>query len=273
MINQLKKEVNRGLIIAKTAWVRILNYRFTTLMYRIGEVAETLVLILMWTAIYSGGSGMIKGFSLNEMITYFLIGSLCSVAVRNFLPSFVSRDISEGRLSMFLVKPIPYVKYVFFNEFGRAALAMITSVCSQILVITFFLDKIILNTDSTYISIMIVMVFLAFIIEWLIGFLVGTIAFWTDEVEGMQATIDRIKKFFSGGYFPISLLPTSIAFVGSYLPFAYSFYIPALIYLKKISIHEALWGIAVQIVWILVLSLILGIVWKKGLKKYEASGA
>lgn len=269
----MKKQIRQALVIIRSAWVKNLNYRFTTVMYRIGEIAELLVLILMWTAIYAGGSGIVKGFSLNEMITYVLIGNLCSVAIRNFLPTLISRDINEGRLSMFLVKPIPYIKYIFINELGRAAIATITSIGSGLLVIVFFLNKLVVNTDIRYILIIIAMVFLAFIIELLIGFLVGTIAFWTDEVEGLQMTIDRIKRFFAGGYFPLSLLPTVLATISIYLPFAYSFYFPAQLYLKKISLEAGLVGLGIQIVWIFLLSVILNIVWKKGLKKYEASGS
>lgn len=267
------KYIRQGLVITKSAWIRNLNYRFTTVMFRIGEVAEILVLILMWTAIYASGSGMIKGFTLSEMITYVLVGNLCSVAVRNFLPSFVSRDINEGRLSMFLVKPISYINYIFFNELGRAAMAVFVSVCSQLLVILFFLDRFTFNTDSTYLLLILAMVFFAFIIELLTGFLIGTIAFWTDEVEGLQTTIDRIRKFFAGGYFPLSLLPATIASASMYLPFAYSFFVPAQLYLKKIDIHSGLVGLAIQFAWIILLSITLSFVWKRGLRKYEASGS
>ena len=267
------KHIKQGIVIIKTAWLRNLNYRFTLIMYRAGEIVELLVLILMWTAIYSGGAGVIKGFTLNEMITYVLIGNLCSLAVRNFLPAYVSRDIVEGRLSMFLVRPIPYIKYIFFNEFGRTFMSTALSLLTQTVVILFFLDKFIFNGNVIYLLLIITMIFLAFEIELLIGFLIGTIAFWTDETEALQVTIDRIKRFFSGGYFPLSLLPMTLATASIYLPFAYSFYFPAQLYLKKISVHDGLIGLGVQVIWIIILSGILHMVWKKGLKKYEASGS
>lgn len=269
----MSKHINQALVIMRSALLRNLTYRFTVLTYRVGEVIEVLVLIFMWSAIYANGSGVIKGFTLNEMITYILIGNLCFAATRSFLPSFVSRDINEGRLSMFLVKPIPYIKYIFFNELGRTALATIVSVLTQILVISFFLDKIIINVNPIYLILFTVMVFFAFIIEILLGFLIGTIAFWTDEVDGIQSTIDRVKRFFSGGYFPLSLLPTTLATAGGYLPFAYSFFMPAQLYLKKIGLHQGIKGLSIQIAWIVILSIIIGIVWKKGLVKYEAVGS
>ncbi|MEI6553857.1 MAG: ABC-2 family transporter protein [bacterium] len=267
------KNIKQGLVIIRIAWVRNLNYRFTILSYRFGEIIELLVLILMWTAIYSSGSGVIKGFTLNEMITYVLVGNLVATAVRNFLPGYVARDINEGRLSMALTRPVPYIKLIFFNEIGRAALASILSVISQLIIILFFLEKFVFNTDVFYILLVLVMVFFAFIIEWLIGFLVGTISFWTDEIDGIQTTIDRVKRFFSGGYFPLSLLPASLSTLSIYLPFAYSFYFPTMLYLRKMDLEAGLIGVGIQIVWIIILSLILRIVWIKGLKKYEASGS
>jgi ABC-2 type transport system permease protein len=117
------------------------------------------------------------------------------------------------------------------------------------------------------------MIICAFIIELLIGFLIGAIAFWTDEVEGMQTTIDRIKRFFFGGYFPLTLLPVSLVTVSKYLPFAYSFFAPAQLYLKKMDLHAGFIGVLIQVGWIVVLSIIVSVVWNRGLKKYEASGS
>lgn len=262
----------QGIAISKAAWQRNLNYRFTILAYRIGEISEVLVLILMWSAIYSSGTTTVKGFTQTEMITYILMGNLFSVAVRNFLPGFVSRDINEGRLSMFLVRPISYLKYIFFHEMGRSLLAILVSIASQLIVVVFFLNKIYSNTDWRYLILLILMITLAFILELMIGFLIGTIAFWTDEVDGIDSTLSRVKKFFSGGYFPLNLLPASLSAISLYLPFAYSFYMPALLYLKKISFAEGLHGILVEVVWIIILSIIINIVWRRGLKRYEAVG-
>lgn len=269
----MRQQIKQAMTIISLAWQKNFTYRFTVLSYRIGEIAEVLVLILMWTAIYANSGSAIKGFSLNEMITYVLIGNLCAVAVRNFLSASVSKDINQGRLSMFLVKPIPYLKYVFINEIGRSFLSTILSVVTQLVVILFFLNKIVINTDPLYLAVIVVMIILAFIIEFQLSFLIGTIAFWTDEVDGLQLTIERVKRFFSGGYFPLSLLPVTLASFATILPFGYSFFVPASLYLKKIDIQQGLQGLLIQAVWILILSVIIYFVWRGGLKRYEAVGS
>jgi ABC-2 type transport system permease protein len=269
----LRQEWRQARVIISTAWQRNLNFRFTTLTYRVGEIVEVLVLILLWTSIYETSGGIIKGFTLNEMITYVLIGNLCAAAARNFLPPFISRDINEGRLSTFLVKPISYIKYIFLNEFGRAFLATAVSFLSQVVITLFFLDRVVVNSDWRYVTLVIVMTFFAVVVELLIGFLIGIIAFWTEEVDGLQYSLDRVRRFFSGGYFPLSLLPPVFLAMSTYLPFQYSFYAPATLYLRKMTLAEGVEGLLVQSAWIIILSLLLAFVWNRGLRRYEATGS
>lgn len=252
-------------------WQKSLTYRFTVLAYRIGEVGETLALILMWSAIYNGQE-VIGGLTLPEMISYILIGNFFNAIIRNFLANLVARDIREGRLSMFLVKPISYFDYILIQEIGRISFVTIMSILSASLVILFFASIFIWNFDIAHFSVIAAMIVLAFINELLIAYLTGLIAFWTDEVDGIYATIDRVKKFFSGGYFPINLLPLIFVQISLLLPFAYSFFVPAQLYLKKLDLSVGLKGLLVQIVWMIALYGIISVVWKRGLKKYEGVG-
>lgn len=263
--------MKKFLTIVKAFWQRALTYRFTVLAYRIGEIGETLVLVLMWTAIY-GGQRVIGGLTLQEMITYILIGNFFNAIIRNFLSSVIARDIKDGRLSMFLIKPMSYFNYILSQEIGRISLATMMSVLSSVIVIVFFINTFIWNFDAAYFLVIVAMVILAFITELLISYLIGLIAFWTDEVDGIYATIDRIKKFFSGGYFPINLLPVMFVQISFAIPFAYSFFVPAQLYLKKLDLSMGLKGLLVQIIWIFVLYGIINVVWGRGLKRYEGVG-
>ncbi len=263
--------MKKFLAIIKVFWQKSLTYRFTVLAYRVGEIGETLALILMWSAIYNGQK-TIGALTLPEMITYILIGNFFNAIIRNFLSGLIARDIKEGRLSIFLIKPMRYFDYILIQEIGRISFVTIMSMFSAALVIIFFINTFIWNFDIAYFSVIIVMVTLAFVSELLIAYLVGLIAFWTDEVDGIYSTIDRIKKFFSGGYFPISLLPVTFVQISFFLPFAYSFFVPAQLYLKKIDLSVGLKGLLVQIIWIVALYGIINTVWTRGLKKYEGIG-
>lgn len=259
------------LAIIKANLQRMLTYRFTILAYRIGEIIEIIILILMWSAIYSN-QDIIKGFSLKEMLTYVLFGSLVHIIIKNFVSDRVSDEIKDGRLSLFLIKPISYLGYTFALSIGQFFFITILSVITHLVIILFFIDKFILNFEIVYIAVILIMIILAFIIEFLIAYLVGLIAFWTDETTGIYSTISRLKKFFSGGYFPINLLPSLFVSISLYFPFAYSFFVPSQLYLKKISINDGIKGLAIQLIWIVLLYFIIRFVWKNGIKRYEGVG-
>jgi ABC-2 type transport system permease protein len=246
-------------------------YRFDIIAYRVGDLMEMLIIILMWSAIYNGNT-KIGDYTLPEMLTSLIIGNLVAVLLRNFLYEVISKDIKDGLLSAHLLKPIPYFRYIIIREIGRIAMVTMISGATQLVVTIFFIDRIILNNDPVVISVIVLMVVLAFIIEMLVSYLTGLIAFWQDEVNGLHYIILSLRKFFAGGYFPLSLLPAWFVTTSFLLPFAYSFFVPAQLYLGKLSIHAGLKGIAIELVWIVLLYLFIKITWHFGIKKYEGVG-
>ncbi len=263
--------MKKYLTIIQIMWQRTLVYRFTVFAYRIGEMLEVLVLILMWSAIYHGQT-LVSGYTLPEMITYILVGNLINVMTRNFIADTIPKDIKDGSLSLYLIRPMSYFRFIICRELGRLSLAFFLSVISQFILLLFFLHKIIINTQPLVILEALIMVACAFCTEMLLSYLVSLVTFWTDEVAGLFATIDRLRKFVSGGYFPLSLLPTLFVQVCYMLPFAYSFFVPTQLYLGKISLFDGLKGLGVQVIWIILLYCIIKLVWKKGLRKYEGVG-
>jgi ABC-2 type transport system permease protein len=107
--------LRKYLAIINTFWQRALTYRFTVFSYRVGEIIEMVSLIVLWSAIFKN-SPVIGGFTYPEMVTYIIIGNLFRTMVRNFLPSVIDRDIREGKLSLYLVKPMAYFEFVLIKE-------------------------------------------------------------------------------------------------------------------------------------------------------------
>ena len=257
--------------IIKTMWGRSLIHRFSIVSYRIGELVEILFLIVMWTALYREHS-VISGYTLPEMITYVLIGNLVSIGTRNFLTDFMSREIRDGALSIFVVKPLTYFRYVMTRELGRVSIPFLFSLVTQGLIMIVFIRHLILKTTLLHLGLFVVMVALAFVLELFMAYLIAMSAFWTDEVDGIFTTINRLKRFISGGYFPLSLLPAVYLQVSMALPFAYSFFAPTQLYLGKMSTRQGVLGIGIELAWVGLLYLIIQFVWRRGTRKYEGVG-
>ncbi|MDP3735468.1 MAG: ABC-2 family transporter protein [bacterium] len=262
---------NKYLALIKANWQRGLTYRFTIVAYRVGEIAEMLLVLVLWSAIFSAsGEPLLRDFTYQEMVTYFLIGNLFNMVVRSFAEDRIANDIKRGRLSVYLLQPVSYLGANFVR--GFASLATLMSVASQLIVMLFFLNTIAINTNLAYLVVITTMAIFAFVIEFMIAYLIGLIAFWTDETDGVSASISRIKRFFAGSYFPLNLLPATFVNISFLLPFGYSFFIPAQLYLKKIDLSLGLKGLVVEVVWIIALYGVIALVWRCGLKRYESIG-
>ncbi len=274
IIDFFKREFNQLMVFGTMAWQKVLTYRISIAVYRVSDLVDMFILIFMWTLIYGQGTSLIKGYTLEEMITYVLMGGLFSTISFNLIHGSISRDIERGDLSLYLSKPVSYIKKEIYMELGAWVLNVFVSLFVRLAIIIFFLNKIIINLDIKVLLTIMLMLILTLFIETLIGVIIGMIAFWTEgEVGGFHNLASIFRRFFAGAYFPLSLLPASLSFIGFYLPFAYSFFIPAQIYLGKMDLNTAYKGILVQIVWIIILSILIKIIWKAGLKKYEAVGA
>jgi len=263
--------MNRYLAIMNIWWQRGFTYRLSIFAYRVGEVFEMLVLILMWSRIFEN-QNVISGYTKEEVITYVLLGNLFSVIIRSFARDRISGDIYKGQLSSYLVKPMSYLTYVWIRDLGRAAFPTIFSILTGATVIFFFRDIVVLPTDPWLWLILIGMLLLAFVTEQLIGILIGFIAFWTDDTDAIYEVVARLKRFFSGAFFPIALLPTLFVTISFYLPFAYTFFVPAQLFLGKMTNAEAAHGLLIQLAWIIILQLLVMFVFRKGLRKYEGIG-
>src|SRR5438067_3920997 len=68
----------------------------------------------LWRAVYAGRETAIAGYSLAEMISYYLVvtivDALTAVAEDDWQ---IAGDIKDGNISQFLLKPIDYLTYRF----------------------------------------------------------------------------------------------------------------------------------------------------------------
>ncbi len=256
---------------AKAGLKNTMAYRSDFFLWGFNELLDTVVFLFIWSMIY-GDRNNIGGFSLSETITYLIgVGLIADISASQ-LTERIERDVQEGRLSAFLIKPMDYFFTRFFGSFANKPLNVSIRILVYFVVALFFRDKIILDVDAGRIFLTLLSVALAVIINAVIDFSVGCASFWTITSSGFGGIARTIKSIFSGGYAPIAFFPKLFQNISLFLPFIYIRYFSMLIYLKKVTIAEAIGGIGIQILWIVVIYLLARALWNKGIKKYEGVG-
>lgn len=243
----------------------VLSY-LRVFMYKISSALEALILILLWMAIFSNKS-VLNGFTLEEMITYIIAGSLIGLVSRYFLYRIISHDLFNSDSKLLVYRPIEYFFHILVKCFRRNILPFVMAAMLHLLILYFFIDSFVINLEAEYIAIIILMVILAFITEFLMVYLANLFIFWKFESNEFYAVLVRLKKILAGNYFPLSLLPAVFVNISLALPFAYLFFVPAQLYLKKIDIALGLRGIGIQVLWIIFLYVCIKFAWSARFEK------
>ncbi len=256
----------------KMAWIRAFEYKATVYGFRLGNIVEILFQVVIWTAIYKS-TAMVNGYTYNDMMTYVIIGWLFISVTQNYgMDDVIGRDIRQGTLSAYLLKPLSYLRYSVLYSLGRVSLATFSGVVIQGFFILIFYKHVLPPSSVLNIFLILVMVFLGYFIRLFLSIAIGAIAFWTTETDGLFSFASTLIKFLSGGFFPLNLLPNSLVSLSSFFPFAYIIFFPTQLYLGKISTNQGLIGIGVEVLWLIGLYGIIKFVWKKGIKIYEGVG-
>lgn len=265
--------MKKYLTIIKTEWARQITYRLNFIGYRFGNLIEIATQLLLWTALFRT-SEYIQGYTYEEMITYILVGWLLTFFTINFgFEMIIAGHIHKGDLSNFLLKPFSYIRYIIILSIGRISMALASSLLLQILLIMLFWKHILAPVDFFSFLFIIPMLCLGYFINLFFSILMGLLSFWTLEVDGIFYSFRIAMRFLSGAYFPIHLLTSSLFRTMFFFPFVYSFYVPIQLYLGKLTFTDAVWGIVIQIIWLVILYGLIKLMWKYGVKKkYEGIG-
>jgi ABC-2 type transport system permease protein len=84
--------------------------------------------------------------------------------------------------------------------------------------------------------------------------------------------LNAVIAILSGAVFPINYIENNFFSAVRYLPFSYLAWYPAQIYLGKVNNNQIMQNIFICIIWIMILTFAVYIMWRKGVQRYAAFG-
>ncbi len=229
--------------------------------------------IWIWRAIYEETGEDIAGYGFREMVFYFVAVTVVEMLVSPTDDEWqIAADIREGRISAFLLRPLNYLGYrstMFLS--ARAVYAGVASI--PVLVMAVWLPtEASFPKDAVTWLVFFVSLGMAAAIQFLIAFVLATLAFWVLEISTLVFILYSFEYFLSGRIFPIDVMPENVALVLRALPFPYELYFPVSVLMGKSAGAEMWTGLAIQAGWMIGLFLLSRWVWKRGVERYGAYG-
>lgn len=249
-----------------------LTYRASAVVWMLVDFIPSVVMILVWKAAYSGRT-QVGGYSLSEMITYYLLTGIISGALTSHAEWTFNWEVRDGRLTPQLARPIHYPLVVICRETGWLITKFVVGLPVFLLLVYIFRDYFLipLLSGETWLGLAVV-AFLGYVILSEIGACLGCISLWTVEAAGMFGLWWSASSVLSGSLLPMELLPRPLYALAYVMPYRWTAYFPVRVLLGKISETEIWHGALFQLGWVAVLTLLLAVLWKAGTRRYEGWG-
>jgi ABC-2 type transport system permease protein len=238
--------------------------------------------IFLWTAVFSATSRAdIAGYSRNDIVAYYLL----TMVTRAFssmpgLAGGIARSIRDGSIKKYLVQPVDYVAFLLAARVAHKLVYYAVAILPFGLVFWlcrgFFPDP---PPPPTILAFV-----LALLLSFLLGFFMeatlGMLGFWFLEVSSIVFAYMLVQYLLSGHMFPIDMLagiPTglpgmSVADLVQWLPFQFTAYFPAAVWLGKVRGAELVRGLLVEAAWVVAMIVACRLAWRRGTRRYSAYG-
>ena len=252
---------------------RKLEYRFDFFTSIFSSIFTLLVLITLWRAIYSTSNAeLLYGYTFQQMLFYVVSSTLLSKMITTDIMNDVSIDIKDGGLNKFLIQPFNYIRYRFSVLLGEKTCESVV-VLGLIIILT-LLMSIFSKTTSSFSCFAVALgsIVLSIILNFYLSFIIATFAFWITDTFYLNFGLNVVLLVLSGAIFPIDILPPAFVVISRYLPFQYISFFPVKILTGSIDHLDLLFGLFMQVCYIVALRVISKLFWDYGVKKHIAVG-
>ncbi|PCL90077.1 ABC transporter permease [Paenibacillus lautus] len=255
--------------IAYKAFLRNTAYRSEVYLRIFGNFIVLLIQISIWRALLREGS--LNGIDFQTMITYSLINVSIAMLLMNRVVGVVDERLKTGDITMDLVKPLSYPILLFFDQLGNIIFRIICTVIPTVIIASVIFGFS-LPADLYTFTAFIVSLILALIISFLIGYLIALISFWFLTTFALDWMISALITVFSGSFLPLWFFTDGWRSLAEVLPFQFLGFVPAAIYMNKMSSNEIIFLLLKGGVWVLILMLLSRFLWWRAVRRLVIQG-
>ena len=250
-----------------------LVYRVNFLFRALFGLIPLMAVISLWRAVYEGKDTDVRGYTLAQMISYYLVVTIVDLFTAVSEDDWqIAGDIKDGNISQFLLKPIDYLTYrlCLFGA-GRFTYTAVASVPVALFIVVqrkYF----VLPADWATLSWFVLSMALTALLQFFLSYTLALMAFWLLEVSTLIFIVFAFEYIAGGHLFPLDILPPALAKALFLTPFPYQMFFPVSIYVGKTTGTALYQGLLIQALWVVAAYGLARFAWQRGVRKYSAVG-
>jgi len=257
-------ELRRAFAYRVSFWLRFLG----------GLFANITVAYFLWRALFAeSGAKIMAGFTFEGMILYYVLVPLIGGITRNSTEgSAIASEIYSGTLTRYLVYPMPFLLYRFADVMAAVivALLQLTIMLSAYLLIFGIPAGIQLTPSSVALGLIAALG--ACFLNFLMVSTVEMVAFWADNVWSLNVMLMFSGQLLGGALLPLTLFPAEVQRYLQLTPFPYLMSFPVQAVMGKLSFGQWAQSCGRMGIWILILTVLARVVWRRGQRSFSGVG-
>ncbi len=232
------------------------------------------VYIMVYVAFYESGGKQLP-MELPQVVTYLWLNQALLALVNQF-----SRDqelfklIREGGISYELIRPKNMYFMWYFKVIGQRLADVTLRFIPLILVTSLLPYPFHFGGPESFLHFLLFLASLGFgtLLVTALAVFYPIVMLQTMNEKGIVNLIVTVADILSGIVVPIPFFPKFLQIISSLLPFQYISDLPFRIYVGNVSLHDGVFGICIQVIWIVLFILIGNFLLKKSLKRVVVQG-
>ena len=262
--------MHKYLHILRLGWLDALEYRTEFFVSVLGWGVRLFIALYLWFAVAEARGGQIGAYSFRTILSYFFIVQIISSFTFSRVGFEIAYDIYRGDFANFMLKPLRYIPFRLVHEMSKNAFRTGIALLLFGTILMFELGGI--SFPIWKIPLVLIAIIASYFLNSFIVVTIALTAFWITNSTRLTFIYFGILTIFSGMIIPIDLFPPKLFAIFQYLPFPYIFFFPA----KLIQSNELTpflkSGFIIEWSFIAVLTAILWLTYRRGVRHFEAVG-
>ena len=219
----------------------------------------------IWTAVY-GSRPELSGLELEQVIRYFGAVALIGYITMDFADWNLGMLIRTGKFLTFALRPVHHRFFAFSQKIGHRVLGITLEFIPCILIIHFLFG---IDMRPVHFGWTILSVAMAFLINFYFHYILGLTSFWFVQTGGMRSIMQLLGGVFSGALIPLVFFPEWLQTLQYFLPFQYTIYVPASVFIGNFTPILILY----QAIALLVVYIVSEIIYRRAMRHFSDTGA
>lgn len=251
-----------------------LTYRTAALAGVATQFFWGLIFIMVYLAFY-GEAASVAGFTKEHLVSYIWLQQAFLVFIALWI-----RDnelfglIQTGNIAYELIRPINLYSF-WYTKLLSTRLASAALRCLPIIAIALLLPApygLALPDSPVALALFLISIILGVMINVAISMFIYISVFITLSPIGSLLLFSVVGEFLSGLVIPIPLMPIWLKNLLMFLPFRYTADLPLRIYSGNVGLNEAVFGIGIQLIWLIMLPIVGNHLMNKAMKHLVVQG-